>query len=88
MQLFKNFYFMLPEGSLPCSQEPSAAPYPVPDQSSSYQSILRYIFILYIHLRLDDRSGLFPFGFPTHNPYVFLLSPFALHALPISCSLN
>jgi hypothetical protein len=28
------------KGLLPCSQEPSASPYPEPDQSSPYHSIL------------------------------------------------
>jgi hypothetical protein len=32
-------HFMEPEGSLPCSQEPSTDPYPKPDQSSPYHSI-------------------------------------------------
>jgi hypothetical protein len=31
---------MEPEGSSPCSQEPSADLYPEPDQFSSYQRIL------------------------------------------------
>jgi hypothetical protein len=31
---------MEPEGSLPCSQEPSIGPYPEPDQSSPYYPIL------------------------------------------------
>jgi hypothetical protein len=31
---------MEPEGSLPCSQEPSTGPYPELDQSSPYYPIL------------------------------------------------
>jgi hypothetical protein len=31
---------MEPEGSLLCPQEPSISPYPEPDQSNSYHSIL------------------------------------------------
>jgi hypothetical protein len=31
---------MEPEGSVPCSQEPSAGPYPAPDQSSPCHPIL------------------------------------------------
>jgi hypothetical protein len=31
---------MEPEGSLPCSQEPSTGPYPAPDQSNPYHPIL------------------------------------------------
>jgi hypothetical protein len=32
-------YFMEPEGSLLCSQEPSTSPYPEPDQASPYHTI-------------------------------------------------
>jgi hypothetical protein len=34
---------MEPEGSLPCSQEPSNGPYPEPDRSSSYHPILKWV---------------------------------------------
>jgi hypothetical protein len=33
-------HFMEPEGSLPCSQEPSTCPYPEPDRSNPYHPIL------------------------------------------------
>jgi hypothetical protein len=33
-------HFMEPEGSLPCSQEPSTGSYPKPDQSNPYHPIL------------------------------------------------
>jgi hypothetical protein len=36
---------MEPEGSLPCSQEPSTGIYPEPDESSAYQPILSKIQI-------------------------------------------
>jgi hypothetical protein len=36
-------YFMEPEGSLPCSQDPSTGPYPEPDRSSPYHPNLSKI---------------------------------------------
>jgi hypothetical protein len=69
---------MEPEGSLRYSQEPSTGPYPEPDRSSPYHSILSKIhFILHTHLRLGLPSGLFPSGFLTNVLYEFefLFSP-------------
>jgi hypothetical protein len=71
-------HFMEPEGSLPCSQEPSPGPYPEPDRSSPYHpilSLLRSVLLLSTHLRLRLPSGLFPSGFPTNILYGFLFSP-------------
>jgi hypothetical protein len=82
---------MEPDGSLPCSQKPSTGPYPEPDQYNTYHhilSLLRSILILSTHLRLGLPSGLFPSGFPTNILYVFIFSPFVLHALPISFPRN
>jgi hypothetical protein len=49
---------------------------------------LRSILILSTHLRLGLPNGLSPSGIPTNSIYAFLFSPFVLHALPISSSLN
>jgi hypothetical protein len=56
-------HFMKPEGSLPCSQEPSTGLYPEPDHSSLS---LRSILILFTHLRLGLPSGLLPSEY--HKP--------------------
>jgi hypothetical protein len=60
---------MEPEGSLPCSQEPSTGPYPV------HPTPLRSILILSSHLRLGLPRGLFPSGFATKILYAYLFSP-------------
>jgi hypothetical protein len=70
-------HFIESEGSLPCSQEPSTGPYPEPDQSNPYHSILsfRSILILSSHLHLGHPIGLFPSGSPTNILYAFILGP-------------
>jgi hypothetical protein len=65
---------MEPEGSLPCSQEPSTGPYPEPDRPSPILSLQDHILILSTHLRLGLPSGLFRSGFPTGILYAFLFS--------------
>jgi hypothetical protein len=80
---------MEPEGSLPCSQEPSTGPYTEPDQSNPYhtiRSLLRSISLLSTHLRLGLPTGLFPSGFLTNILYAFLFVPLVLHVLAISSS--
>jgi hypothetical protein len=79
------------EGSLPCSQEPSAGPYPALDESSPYDpilSLLRSILMLSSHLRLGLPTGISPSGIPTKNPTYTSYTPCVLYALPISCSVN
>jgi hypothetical protein len=77
---------VVPEGSLPHSQELSRYPYPEQDQSNQNHPILSLqdasILILYIHLRLGLPSGLFPYGFPANSPYAFMFSHI-LAAYPI-----
>jgi hypothetical protein len=70
-------HFMEPEGSLPCSQEPSTGPYPKPYRSSPYRPILslKSILILSTHLSLCLPSSLFLSDFPTNILYAFLFSP-------------
>jgi hypothetical protein len=70
-------HFMEPDGSSPCSQEPSIGPYPEPDRSSP--SHLRSILILSTHLRLGLPSRLFPSCSPTNIVYAFLFSPLSCY---------
>jgi hypothetical protein len=77
------------ESSLPCSQEPSTGPYPGPYQPSTYHhipSLLRFILILSIFLRLCLPTGLFSSGFPTNILYAFLFAAFVLQAPPLAWS--
>jgi hypothetical protein len=76
---------MEPEGSLPCSKEPSTGSYPEPDQSShTTPTYLSKIHFIITYLRLGLPSGLFPSALPTKILYAFRFSPFVLHALPIT----
>jgi hypothetical protein len=78
-------HFVKPEGPLPCSQEPSTGPYPMPKQSSPYTPThLRSILILSIHLCLGIPNGLFPSGVHTNILYGFPFPSCLLSALPIS----
>jgi hypothetical protein len=69
--------FMVPEGSIPNSQELSTCPYPEPDQSSPHPPSHLYKIHpnIILHLRLGLPSALLPSGFPTNNLYAFLFSP-------------
>jgi hypothetical protein len=75
-----------PEGSLPRSQQSATCPYPEPAQCSPFphSTPWKSILILSSHLYLGLRSGLLPSGLPTEILYAPLLSPYMLHALPIS----
>jgi hypothetical protein len=85
-----SHHCMKPESSLPCSQEPSAGPYPEPEQSNPIQSIpshpisLRSVLILSTHLRHGLPSGLFLLVFPPISYMHASSHPFVLHVLSIS----
>jgi hypothetical protein len=65
-------HFMEPEASLPCSQEPSASPYPEPDQSSPYHPILSLWDTFYYYRPTYVLVFLMvPSGFPTKTLYAF-----------------
>jgi hypothetical protein len=67
---------MEPEGSLPCSQEPSTGPYPQPHQSNPYHPILSKTHFKIVHPPTSWSSQWFlSSGFPTNILCAFLFSP-------------
>ena len=72
------------EFSLPHSQV--LATYHESDQSNQWSQTIswRTILISSSHLYIGLPSVLFHLGFPTRTPPALLLSPYVLHALPIS----
>jgi len=68
---------MVPEVSLPCSQEPATGPCSESDESSPQLPTLsvRSILILSAHLHLLLQSVLFSSGLPTKIVYEFITSP-------------
>jgi hypothetical protein len=66
---------MEPEGTLPCSQEPTAGPYPEPDEKNP--NFPRYFpkihLVVSSHLLASLPSGLFTSGFTTKILYAFLI---------------
>jgi hypothetical protein len=82
---------MQPEGSLPCSQEPSIGPYPEPDQSSPYHTVLSIFRNLGTTAASKQRAPETSDLFLTYFLYLALFSPFPhfthiLHYPPPSLS--
>jgi hypothetical protein len=75
---------MEPEGSLPCSQQPTPCPYLEPDQFSSnpHSFPSRSILILNSHLRLGIPSRLLPSTYHTQTLHTLYCAPCVLHAPP------
>jgi hypothetical protein len=67
---------MEPDGSLPCSQEPTASPCPAPDESNPqpYTTLLlSFILLLSSDLHLRLVSGRLTSGFLTKMLYPFFI---------------
>ena len=79
-------YFMIPEGSLPYSQQPTTHPCPQSDQSiplALIQTLLSSILTMSSHLCLGLATALFQFSLPKPCMH-FTSSPHMPHALPVS----
>jgi hypothetical protein len=66
---------MEPEGSLPCSLQPTNDLYTEPDESTPHSPIpylLRSFITSSSHECVSIPKGLFPSGFPTENLYKIL----------------
>jgi hypothetical protein len=50
---------MEPEGSIPCSQEPSTGPYPEPYQSNPIHSIPSYLSKIHFNIVLSGTLSMF-----------------------------
>ena len=74
------------EVPLPRLQQPATCPYPEPARSSSCPQLTlwRSILILSFNLRLGLPICLFPARFPSTTPHTLSLSPYVLHAPPVS----
>jgi hypothetical protein len=81
-------HFMVPEGSLPCSQEHSTSPYPEPDRSSPYHPIPFSLFKIYFNIVQVFLVVSFFLAFPPISYMNSSSAPFRLHALPTSSSLT
>jgi hypothetical protein len=82
-------HFMQPEGSLSCSQEPDTDPYPEPDESSPYHTILflltSFLIISYVCVFIMVSVLLdFPQKPCMHSAFLLCL----LHTVTISSSLT
>jgi hypothetical protein len=78
---------MEPENLLPYSQVPTTCPYPDAARFSPYPQIPVPEDPSYLYHPIYawvSQSGFFPLGYPTKTLYTLLLSPYALHAPPIS----
>jgi hypothetical protein len=72
-------HLMEPEGSLPCSQEPSTGPYPEPDQFNQYYSVVSLLISIlkYFVTRFFLRGGVF---YPHVQPSSWRPTPCRLSA--------